>query len=233
MARARRDPIPNGWSRGVEKLFERRLQHCRFTGTHQDYLDLFVRPEHHKAWMDVSSMAQAPRDRNTMFNVEGKTGGKITLIVELSGSSWKPLAPNNPHIVNTAPPELVQSVTSWVTERWELGLEFGRIKKVISMLNTQVTSPGHVRYLFPSIVPVLSAAGLDTDAFSTPRVNDCPPVSFELRQAIPIASATVAGAMLLDELPDPGDAPFELSFPEVGYSTRRQSDNDFGIIEVL
>lgn len=129
---------------------------------------------------------------------------ELTLnLLQRPDERYSPLAPKYPGRKDSAPSHLVTRVSDWVVRRVEIGTDFARAGIVLRLLDGQCTTTSQVRYAWPSVVALAKMneatqkLAEQLAPFRQPRT--IPPLNHEFRQALRKASATVAGALLLEE----------------------------------
>lgn len=223
----------------VDHLFNRRRLRNRMLLSHDEHLALFVAPELHAAYRTVASTAILTSAQTHKFKFGNGNGGNIEIEISLHREGDRaPLVPRHREtgqgLAPTAPPALLERITSWVTERWELGKEFSLVGAVIDRLDAMCMRPEHVRFYFPSIVTLLELVAVPqelSERLNTPMSKDAPALPPELRRALRTTAATVAGAALLTDVDDdPRYPPAEMEFPS--YAPDRNFESELGRIHV-
>jgi len=174
--------------------------------THDEFLELFVAPEHRRNFMQVAQLVvdnYADRGQVTCSIPDGV----VTLQVELSEFEGvrPPFIPAGKlHVPFTADftGGCAYNICSWAKERYELGVEFGRVNKVLNILNKKLRTPQQVRYYLPAIRTLCSEfpSGLYSFANEIAEVNCSrpPPLPVEVRDACRVVAATITVSSLLE-----------------------------------
>jgi hypothetical protein len=113
--------------------------------------------------------------------------------------------PGNPACFQPdADPQLVEKYDDFVAQQTRISFEYGQMMFVLNQLNLSCSTPTQVRYLWPSIVPLLRMAGLDQMARQliapSSRAGDgadCLPV---VRDCLKPSYETMAKAMILADV---------------------------------
>lgn len=248
---SRRSRFPKGPFRGhLDPLYQEvRVMMARLTSrdrlilSYEEFLRAFVPRPLHECYMEVSQIAKRDRYANT-FTLPWaqpqptKAGGVFILEVQLHKLDGvkPPLIPDPVNYFGGDDPELHERITSWVTRRWEVGASFGRVKKLLNILDERCIHPAHVRYYWP---PILTLAARN-DAFSSllhnmgTKAGSPPPLPPAVRELCRAAGATITAASLVEEIaPDPERIPIEITFTDYNYTGRNLDDPDLGGIPVL
>jgi hypothetical protein len=211
----------------VEKLHLRILRANRFTMSHDQVLTTFAPKQDRAALANIRKVAKDFHAPNSMtFSVPPLLSGQtadVPLIVytndmRTTPDGLRPLFPRHPEVQPDADIELVARMKEWITWRVTIAQEFGRARTVIAHLNDCCREPKHVRYLWPSILPLLAMTvsmydDKDKDeAKAKKKIEElveelrpykpqrtAPVLSVLHREMCKAAGGTIAGSLLLDD----------------------------------
>lgn len=207
------------------------LSHCTDVFTHDDYYNLFVPSELHQAFRDVVDHAILPAYYENSFRVFWpRANREIEVIVNTYNDRKRPLIMKSNVLQPSAPQELVDRVTSIVTERWLINTDFSRVKAVIHALNKYCDTASQMRICWPQIVTLASRAELSSlleKMQYNPRELGVLPVA--VRKACQKAAITITQAQLLSDVERP-ILETALSFRTI-WSTMIEDDFKFDISE--
>ena len=182
--------------------------------SHDEFLELFVAPEHRRGFMEVAQLVNDDYTRigRVMYELElyGVVALEITL-KELDGIK-PPFLPSSVTGCIIPLGELCVPVTSevtgcnaricsWTKDRYELGLEFGRVKRVLEQLNKRLRTPEQVRYYLPAIRTLCKEHPSLQDFANEIAEVKCarpPPLPVELRDACRVVAATITASSLIE-----------------------------------
>lgn len=190
----------------VDLIKEEMLSHCIEEFTHDDYFELFVPSELRQAFRDIHKYAIMPLYYNNSFNVTLSASAPNSIHVNVNNyNGYKsPLVPIEVTLQPSASPELVDRVTSLVTERTRIITDFCRVKEVIKALNKYCETPSHMRFFWPQIATLAARAELTTLVEKmkfNPRDLCALPVG--VRKACREAAITITQAQLLSDTSRP------------------------------
>ena len=93
-------------------------------------------------------------------------------------------------------------ICSWVKDRYELGFEFGRVKRVLEQLNKRLRTPEQVRYYLPAIRTLCKEQYPTLQDFANEiaevKCERPPPLPVELRDACRVVAATITASSLIE-----------------------------------
>lgn len=188
----------------VRKLYARQIAYKSNDLTPEDLLELFVRPEHRQMVVEVVNLC----------GVSGQVWfqhklwlGDAGMVVGVN------YAPNGDHPGFAKPSycgkELharpdspaLRKLTEWASWRLRMGQDWGLVLAVLIKLNSLCGTPSELRFIWPSILPLLSFNEATRDAavaleqFRTPRAF--PTVPGPLLEASRHCAGVIAKALLL------------------------------------
>lgn len=207
------------------------LSHCTDVFTHDDYYNLFVPSELHQALRDVVEHACLPPYYENSFRVFWPHIHKlIEVTVNKYNDHKQPLIMKLNALQPSAPQELIDRVTSIVTERWQINTDFGRVKGVIRALNKYCDTASQMRICWPQIVTL----ALRAELYYLVEKMQCIPrelivLPFPIRKACQKAAITITQAQLLSDVERP-TLETALSF-RIIWSTMIEDDFEFDISE--
>lgn len=226
-------------SKAVDELHARLVAHDELTLTHEEYLELFVQEEYRASFMEVAQ--RVARRHSSMFRVKWELNdytflAKVELDVTLCDVDGvrHPFVPDPVFMRFEEGSALIERVTSWVTRRFHLGLEFGRVRKVLNLMNSLCDTPEQVRYYWPAVQTLCKQAALDelVDRIQVGRPSSKPP-GLALREACRVTSGTITGASLVDPVSASSQtAPCSITFADGSYS-QRWVEEAIGTVDVL
>ncbi len=198
--------------KSINQLKDRMLQGTRLELTHDEFLALFATSEEIdllKRAVEVADIEGRNRSFDGQFshiNIAQLTGESVaTLRFYVQGTSDKPapLCPRNKRVLKDANPEVLERITSWVTERITIGQQFSRVHNVFTWLNRHCASKDQVRFLWPSIIPLLNLHVETKDLANKLREvrppRSMPAIPPAVREACKLSAGAVAMAGLLDD----------------------------------
>lgn len=209
----------SGLQEGLKALYNRVLSTNQLNLTHDEFYTLFVDPDVRyilKRAPEVGNCNYMTSVCACPWNVQVAATLAFNLL-QTAGMAHSPLAPRNPELQPNAPSDLVTRVDDWVARRVQIGTDFSRANVVLEHLDTQCSSGSQVRYAWPSVVALARMneathkLAEQLAPFRQPRT--IPPLTYEFRQALRKASATVSGALLLED--DIPQVPTEVTVVEV------------------
>lgn len=205
------------------------ISHCTDVFTYDDYYNLFVPSELHQSFRDVVDHAMLPMYYENSFRVFWPHIHKlIGVTVNKYNDHKRPLIMKSNVLQPSAPQELVDRVTSIVTERWLINTDFGRVKAVIHALNKYCDTASQMRICWPQIVTLASRAELSSlleKMQYNPRELCVLPVP--VRKACQKAAITITQAQLLSDVETP-TLETALTFETI-WSTVTEDDFKFDI----
>ncbi len=190
----------------IELMRQEMLTHCTDEFTHNDYFDLFVPTDLQQAFRDVHKYAYMPTYYYyRTFNIWWvPLNQKIRVSLEKYHGQDAPLILIDPMLELKAPAELLNRVTSLVTERTRINTDFGRVEAVVKALNKYCETPSQMRFFWPQIAMLADRAGLSSLVEKmkfNPRDICTLPVA--VRKACREAALTITQAQLLADVPKP------------------------------
>jgi len=94
-------------------------------------------------------------------------------------------------------PDVVSMLNTWIAQRAELNIEFGRLQAVVRyMLKSGNYNRKEVRYFFPGILSLVKSHGMED--LVVPAKNKLV-IGYALRRAIEKASLTLASALMFQD----------------------------------
>jgi hypothetical protein len=224
MSRTRREKtalnpsIMSSLNDAIKKIHKKVSAHNALALTHDDYLNLFVPPGLHIV------AQQAPKEflhyDYSSFTVPWAS---VELRFELNGASHPMVARKVKLQGDTADPNLVSTIGGWVTQQVSVGYDFGRVKRVLEILNTKCKDAAQVRFFFPGILTlcsvecndpsVLGAFAESIRAYKTP--DKIPVLGPGLLSECQKASGIIAMSQLLSDPADVAAPPFEVALDRV------------------
>jgi hypothetical protein len=194
----------------INSLHERMQQTNVLEFSHQDLLDMFVTRGDHETLLRIRHLT-TETFANSHFKYYWRSGEGPGSFVELTfymhdtDDKKHPAVPKHRDWM-AANPEAVARVDAWLKQRWQLGVDYSRITRVLEVLNEICSSPQQVKFLWPSIVPLCkmntSTRALASIMESARTPATIPTLSPELRQACRKTAGAIAVANLLGEPPD-------------------------------
>lgn len=174
--------------------------------TVDDFLNLFVAPEHHAAFKALGPLInRSPFEQQIKF-----MWGDTQLVYAVPVDTPIP-TPRCAMLQPTAPPELIASTDNWLMQGGNVGRDLGRVRAVLWYLNEKC-SRQELRYFWPSILPLLVVDEHKKDLceiakqLADVKVPKSPPaLPPQMRVHLRKATETVAMASLLP--PDIVDQP--------------------------
>lgn len=191
--------------RAVRVLFKRVLNASRIELTHEDVLTLVCSPAAKQAILEASQIVKLPhRGSPAYMYVDWEAGPTLEITMVPYRGKHPPLVPHTPR-VQTTDMELFNKVETWVQQRMEFGIQFGRVNRVLELLSEGCTSLEAIRFYFPSVVPLLRIGNQTELADRLTNVKPPKvPATFAppIKRACVAAGGTVAMALMLsDEAP--------------------------------
>ena len=190
----------------VELLRTQMLAHCVGEFTNENYFDLFIPDALKQSFKDVflhGEWQRWPVDFKIEWTpIETKPQVKVT--IRKQSSLNRPILMQHMMLQTTAPAELVERVTSLVTERIIIGTDYCRVDAVVRALNKHCDTPSQMRFFLPQIVALAEKAGLATlceKMKGNPRELSALPMC--VRTACKSAAITLTQAQLLADATSP------------------------------
>jgi len=177
--------------------------------THDEFLELFVAPEHRRGFMEVAQLVNNDYTRSGRVMYDHPDYGTVALgitLKEFDGIKppFIPLGVLRVPVTTevTGCNSAHTTICSWVKDRYELGFEFGMVKRVLEQLNKRLRTPEQVRYYLPAIrtlckeqYPTLQDFANEIAEVKCARPS---PIPVELRDACRVVAATITASSLIE-----------------------------------
>lgn len=199
--------------KAVDKVAARLAGANKFNMTHEEALRLFA-DAHTRSVLGEAEKLVAGGSSKFNFDFEWKLNflgvpDPVGLVFCFDGPST-PFLPRVPVLQDE--PELRSRVETWLSDAIQARLDCARLTMVVRRLHALCNNYNQMRYLFPSILPLLELAELGGTASkvrATPRKPpaNTPTLSPLWREHVRRAAVTVTQAMLMPEpeKPSPGN----------------------------
>lgn len=207
-------------NQAVAQLYRQVISNDRMILEYGDYLSLFVPPELHESWMDMSQRFEMGYSRPQTFSLKWPHVGineHVSIHLTHVDGKFAPAVPKN-----TAPSPLdrglYDAVEQWLLRRTEAHDNWRMVNRTLKQLDEHCKTPEQVRYFWPVIQIIIARAGSSyerayADAMSNPdpRARSLP---LELRRLCTETSGFVTAATLVDYAPAPDRRPVEINYRE-------------------
>ena len=190
----------------VELLRTQMLAHCVGEFTNENYFDLFIPDALKQSFKDVFLHGEWQR-WSVDFNIEWtpiETKPYVNVTLNNQPGINRPTLIQHIVLQATAPAELVDRVTSLVTERITISTDYCRVDAVVRALNEHCDTPSQMRFFLPQIAALADKAGLSTlceRMKGNPRELSALPMC--VRTACKSAAITLTQAQLLADATKP------------------------------
>jgi hypothetical protein len=141
----------------VRTLYYRRKQIGRLFLTHEEYIQTFVPAEARHAFREAAPWcAPDNRQHHWELRLDKDNTMQATLRMHLvAGRPCPPPVTRMPRIQGDAPPEISQKIYDWAERGGDASREFGRVAKVLELLNMNFSRVA-IRYYWPTILAICS-----------------------------------------------------------------------------
>lgn len=182
--------------------------------THDDFLSLFVPAEEHCILKDAARIAYASSTRTTRSAIHHKLFeaqfdlDSVSIDFVLHGDD-APLIPRNHHQLRDAPQHVLDAVAEWACSIAETNIQAQRASKLLYWFNYNLTNPGQLRFLWPSVV-TLASKHPGTKGFAD-KIRDLsapktlPNIPQEIKNACKLTAGFIASASLISDEDDTPD----------------------------
>lgn len=186
----------------IFNLFSRVLRAIQINLTHEELQGLITPPDEFEFLVKASKVVQPSQLYTPSFELSwpDRHYQEQRLLVYVP-QPYSILISRNVAFQRNFNPELTDRINTWIEHRKEIGLEFGRAIAVMRYL-CQNYSKQEIRYIFPNILVLMKMHPEERSKVALlehAKVRSVL-ISFQLRQSIEKVSATIAGALLVQEL---------------------------------
>jgi len=198
----------------IRVLYSRRKQLGQMSLTQQEYIDTFVPSEARHIFRDIGSYLDTSSQVHS-FKLDCGEGKVQTALLYMRSSAEKRALPmvRDLSIQPDAPKHVIDRINYWIENGGDPSKEFGRVAKVLDMLNA-VCSKTAVRYYWPTIISLLgereSTRELSKELQELKMPGKIPPLASSLLAACRLTAETIANAKLI---------PHDIKPPEFGEVT--------------
>lgn len=198
----------------IRVLYGRRKMLGQMTMTHQEYIDTFVPSEARHMFRDISRFIDTAAQTHS-FKLDCGEGKTQTAMLFMRSTADKRALPmvRELTIQPDAPKDVIDRINYWIKNGGDPSRDFGRVAKVVDMLNT-VCSKTAVRYYWPAIISLLGereiTRELSKELQELKMPGKIPPLASSLLVACRLTAETIANAKLI---------PHDIKAPEHGEVT--------------
>ena len=147
--------IMNQLYSNIHTLYSRRRMIARLEITPEEYIAAFVPEEARGLFRDITPwILHEKQTHRWELTIDG-TPLNATVVMPLDSNKQAPLppVPRNLALQPDAPEEVVERIHYWANRGGDTSREFGRVNKVLNMMNDGF-SRNVIRYYWPTIIPL-------------------------------------------------------------------------------
>ena len=202
----------NSLNNNIRALYYRRKKVGKLYLTFNEYLNTFVPREVRGVFQEIAPWLDTSRGNHRweLFNptptleapYEGATE-KIQCTMQMHVHHNKPMPPpivRMPTIQADAPKEVTERIYTWATHGGDVSREFGRVAKVLEILNASYSRTA-IRYYWPTILAICSESNATKELVQEMQELRTPaklkPLLPGLPQACRLTAETIATARLI------------------------------------
>lgn len=201
----------------INTLYRRRKQLGQMTLTQQEYVDTFVPSEARHIFREIATYIDTAAQCHS-FKLNCGEGKMQTALLYMRGTADKRALPmvRDLAIQPDAPQHVIDRINYWIENGGDPSREFGRVSKVLDLLNN-VCSKSALRYYWPTIISLLgereNTRELSKELQELKMPGKIPQLGSSLLTACRITAETIAQAKLIPhdiKAPEPGEVTIEI-----------------------